>query len=302
MENNSQTEKTTLINKIFGSLNITWPRLIIWAVIAGVYTGIMALLPAAKDTSFADISITFEWWILFGILIIVNSKKALESALKCFVFFLISQPLVYLVQVPFASLGWGLFIYYKPWFIWTLLTLPMGFIGYYMRREKWWSMLILAPMLVFLGIHYMNFLREAISFFPQHLLSTLFCVATLIIYPLFIFRNRKLRTAGLVISIVILMAGAVFALSTDRSYYNTTLMTSGGSLNVEFDDTYTAYLEDDSYGDVHIVYEENISDYMINAEFAKSGNTNLILEAPDGSRRIFAVTINRSSYEIEEIT
>ncbi len=41
-----------------------------------------------------------------------------------FFFFLISQPLIYLLQVPFSSMGFELFIYYKYWFIWTLLTIP----------------------------------------------------------------------------------------------------------------------------------------------------------------------------------
>ncbi|MBO4791509.1 MAG: hypothetical protein J5592_04425, partial [Clostridia bacterium] len=90
---------TSAVRKCFGSLKITWPVIIAAAVITGAYTAVMALLPAARDTSFADISISFEWWILFGILIIVNSKTPWESALKCFVFFLISQPIVYLIQV-----------------------------------------------------------------------------------------------------------------------------------------------------------------------------------------------------------
>ena len=50
----------------FGSLNITWPKLIVFAVAAGIYTGVMVMLPMARDTSFADIGITFEWWVLFG--------------------------------------------------------------------------------------------------------------------------------------------------------------------------------------------------------------------------------------------
>lgn len=77
----------------------------------------MALLPFTKNTSFRDISISFEVWILFGILIIMNSKSAKESALKCFIFFLISQPLVYLSQVPFSNLGWKILGYYKNWII-----------------------------------------------------------------------------------------------------------------------------------------------------------------------------------------
>ena len=86
------------MKKIFGELNITWPKIIIFAILIGIYSGIIAMVPAAKDTSFTDLTVTFEVWILFGILIITNSKSAKDSALKCFVFFLISQPLIYLVQ------------------------------------------------------------------------------------------------------------------------------------------------------------------------------------------------------------
>ena len=67
------------MKKLFGELNISWKRLIIFAVFIGVYTGVMAMLPQAEDTSFADISISFEVWILFGILIIVNSKTPKEN-------------------------------------------------------------------------------------------------------------------------------------------------------------------------------------------------------------------------------
>ncbi|MBO4853838.1 MAG: hypothetical protein J5482_01665 [Oscillospiraceae bacterium] len=288
------------MKKLFGSITLTWTKLIVFAVVAGVYTGIMALLPITRDTSFADISISFEWWVLFGILIIVNSKTPLDSALKCFVFFLISQPLVYLVQVPFSERGWELFVYYPPWFVWTLLTIPMGFVGYYMRKEKWWSLLILVPMLVFVGYHYMGFLNEAVSFFPNHLLSTVFCAATVIIYPLFIFKKKKLKMAGLIISIAILLAGTALALASGRQVYNTTVLVNSGGLHVTFDDTYTVYLEDESYGEVFIVYEESIEDYMVNAAFTKTGATKLILVSPDGERRTFDLVIERYSYDIEE--
>ena len=150
------------MKKLFGGINMTWKKVILFAILCGVYTGVMALIPATKDTSFRDISISFEWWILFAILIIVNSKTPLDSALKVFVFFLISQPLVYLVQVPFSPDGFGLFRYYPAWFEWTLLTFPMAFVGHYMKRDKWWGLLILAPMLLFLGFHYFGFFGEAV--------------------------------------------------------------------------------------------------------------------------------------------
>ncbi len=69
------------IKKLFGGIDLTWKKVIIFAVIAGAYTALMALLPAAKDTSFEDITISFEVWILFGIIIITNSRSAVDSAL-----------------------------------------------------------------------------------------------------------------------------------------------------------------------------------------------------------------------------
>ncbi len=290
------------MKKLFGSVNLTWIKLVVFALAAGVYAGVMALLPIARDTSFADISISFECWVLFGILIIVNSRTPLDSALKCFVFFLISQPLVYLVQVPFSERGWGLFVYYRQWFIWTLLTLPMGFVGWFMKKEKWWGLVILGAMMVFVGYHYVNFLKEAASFFPNHLLSTIFCTATVILYPLCVFHDRRLRLSGLILMIVILLAGTVLALCSARSVYRTTVLVSGGSQSVEFDDTYTASLEDKAYGEVTIVYEENIESYMVNAELKKTGDTRLILEAPDGERWVFDLEIFRDSYHIEKVS
>ena len=113
------------MKNLFGEIDLTWKKLIIFAIIAGVYTAVMEILPIIADTSFRDIAVYLEWWILFGIIIICNSKSPKDSALKCFVFFLISQPLIYLIQVPFSSMGFGLFKYYRYWFIWTLACLPM---------------------------------------------------------------------------------------------------------------------------------------------------------------------------------
>ena len=141
------------MKKIFGGINLTWPKLIVMAIIMGIYTAVMAMLGIARDTSFSDLTVTFEVWILFGIFIIMNSKSAKDSALKCFIFFLISQPLVYLVQdvINHSKL---FLTYYRFWVPWTIACLPMGFIGYYMKKDKWWGILILGPMLLFLGMEY----------------------------------------------------------------------------------------------------------------------------------------------------
>jgi hypothetical protein len=289
-----------MLKKLFGGINFPWPKLVIFAVICGVYTGITTLIPGTADTSLRDISISFEWWILFALILIANSKSPLDSALKVFVFFLISQPLVYLVQVPFHPDGFGLFRYYRPWFIWTLLTFPMAFVGHYMKKDKWWGLLILAPMLVFLGYHYTGFLTEAVSFFPNHLLSAIFCAVTLILYPLVLFQDKKIRLAGLVISLVILVAMSVIGIASRHSaVYSTDLLSSGGEIaGVEFDDTYQVRLADEKYGSASIIYEDSIQCYMIHADFTKTGQTQLVLESPTGEQYVYDLTIYRYSYDI----
>ena len=289
------------MKKLFGGIHFTWPGVILFAVICGVYTGVMALIPATMDTSFRDISISFEWWILFALILIANSKSPLDSALKVFVFFLVSQPLVYLVQVPFSPDGFGLFRYYPSWFVWTLFTFPMAFVGHYMKKDKWWGLLILAPILVFLGYHYTGFLTEAVSFVPNHLLSAIFCAVTLILYPLVLFQNKKIRLAGLVISLVILVAMSVIGIAGRHSaVYSTDLLCSGGEIaGVEFDDTYQVRLADEAYGSVSIIYQDTIECYMVHADFTKTGQTQLILESPTGEQYVYDLTIYRHSYDVE---
>ena len=148
------------MKKIFGDINLTWPKLVILAIITGIYTAIMAMIPIAKDTSFSDLAVTFEVWIFFGIFIIMNSKSAKDSALKCFVFFLISQPLVYLFQ-DIVNQSNLLMTFYRFWIGWTIATIPMGFIGYYMKKDKWWGLLILVPMLLFVGMEYAGYLSTS---------------------------------------------------------------------------------------------------------------------------------------------
>ena len=279
-------------------IELSWRKLIIFAIIAGLYTAMMAILPVVKNTSFADITVTMEVWILFGILIITNSKSAKDSAFKCFVFFLISQPLVYLIQVPFSSLRWGIFVYYKYWFIWTLLTIPMGFIGYYIKKDKWWGLAILTPILLILGYSFRMHLGEVIYNFPYHLLSTIFCIITFFIYPICLFKNKKIKIAGSALSLIIILA-MLITLSRNTGY-NTTVLVNGGSEGAVFDDSYKVYLEDSNFGNVYIEYNNALEDYLVNAELRKAGKTNLILEDSNGNKTIYEIEIKNHSYNINK--
>ena len=284
------------MKKIFGGLNITWPKIIIAAVLIAIYTAVMAVIPITKNTSFRDINATLEVWIFFGILIIMNSKSAKESALKCFVFFLISQPLIYLLQVPFSWQGWYLFNYYRFWFIVTVLCLPMGYLGYHMKDNKWYGLLMLTPMLLFLGILYHGFLSEAYAFFPNHLLSAIFCASTMMIYSLFIFDNKTLKIIETVISSILIIVLTVMVFATPKTTYHTTLLAEEAKLT----ETTKVRLEDSKYGTVNIKYEDSLGEYSIEAYFTKAGETKLIVE-DDSKICEYKLTIQRTTYNKEFI-
>ena len=141
----------SIVKKIFGQIDMKWWKVIVFAVVMGVYTGCIATW-ISPSSWYHSIAVTVERWVLPAVLIIVNCKKPLESAIKTFAFFLISQPIVYLVQVPFSELGWHLFSFYRYWFIITLLTFPGGFIGWFIKRDDILAGLILSVVLVILAI------------------------------------------------------------------------------------------------------------------------------------------------------
>lgn len=62
----------TKLRNLFGNINMTWLKVIIFSVIAGVYTGLINQVPFLSNTSFTDIAVSFECWIVFAIFIIVN--------------------------------------------------------------------------------------------------------------------------------------------------------------------------------------------------------------------------------------
>lgn len=287
------------MKKIFGELNMTWPKVIVFAVITAVATALLNQVPALKDTSFTNIAISFEFWILCALLIMMNSKSALDSALKTFVFFLISQPLIYLVEVPF--LGWSIMGYYKNWIMWTLATLPMAYIGYFMKKDKWWGLLILTPMLIFLGFHYSGFLSKTIFNFPHHLISAIFCVVTSFMYVLGIFENKKNKIAGIVIVLLITIGFTTITLM-DRPIYNIQPVISNSEENFVFDDTYTVYLKDEKMGDAKIIYLDSFDEYAVDVTFKKAGKTELVLVSPDGKEIVYLINVpSQTYYEVERI-
>lgn len=206
MEEVRQSKMRKAADKIYGGLNMSWPAVIIFAVASAAITAAVLIIPIFKDTSFERIGVTFEAWIFFAIIIMSNCKKPLESAIKTFVFFLVSQPLIYLIQVPFSSMGWKLFGYYKYWFIWTLLTFPMAFAGWYIKKRNWLSLLILSPVICLLTYTYVESFITAYRNFPKLIFTALFCLAQVVIY-LYVFTGGKLQKAiGFFIPLAVFIA------------------------------------------------------------------------------------------------
>lgn len=180
------TDKRSIVrrctDKLFGGIDMKWWKVIAFAAATALVTFLFLVIPLFEKTSFVRMGVTFEAWIFFAVIIMSNCKRPLESALKTFVFFLVSQPLIYLFQVPFSSMGWGIFGYYRYWFIWTMLTFPMAFVGWFIRKKNWLSLLILLPVLGFLTFTSYNSFMFAFRHFPYQLFTAIFCLAQVILY------------------------------------------------------------------------------------------------------------------------
>ena len=197
--------KNNIFKQLFGGLNMTWPKLIIFAILAAVYTAAMAIW-VPDGNSFHNIAVTGEAWAVLALIVALNCKTPLDAATKTFVFFLISQPLIYLLQVPFSYMGWGLFGYYPYWFGITLLTFPAAYLAWYIKKDNIYSALILSVVIIFLFLHGVGAINTTINNFPSQLICAIFCFASAIILYLTLLKTKKTRLIAGAISLASLVA------------------------------------------------------------------------------------------------
>ena len=241
------------------------------AVASAIVTTVFLVVPIFANTSFVNMGATMEAWFFLAIIIMVNCKKPLEAALKTFVFFLVSQPLIYLFQVPFYEGGWGIFMYYRFWILWTILTFPMAFVGWYLKKHNWLSLLILLPVIVFMAIFGTGFLQTAINSFPKYILSALFCYAQIIIYVYTFTDKLWLKLAGLGAAVVTI-AVCLFVSSVDVNV-NMPLPDEPS-----FSDSAVISLADSSYGEAEIV---DAAGGYVHVHMTKYGTTGLTVTDGD---------------------
>ena len=173
----------------------------------------------------------------------------------------------------------------------------MGYIGFYIKKDKWYGLLILLPILLLLGSGLATAITNVKYSFPKHLINTIFVISSLIIYPLALFNNKKIKIIGLSISITIMISFGLKPMLFP-STYDTSFKCSDDEL--VYDDTYKAYLEDSSYGDLSIKYNDNIEAYCINASFKKPGKTKVILEDANGKKQYFNINIGKKTYSFDD--
>lgn len=275
-------KKNNVFNKIFGGLNITWPSLIVFSVLAGVYTALMAML-VPDGNSFHDIAVNVEVWVLFAIIIIVNSKKPLEAALKTFVFFLISQPLVYLIQVPFNYLGWGIFKFYGYWFMATLLTFPGAYVGWFIKKDKWYSGAILSVMTCLLAIRGVSYIYSFIETPPNHLLSAIFCFA---IIPVLIFGVLKDKTPRIIATAITAVALLIYIPTNAPAQFITYNNSFVEENNITFvGEPHVSSFEGEADGGVEIIKLED--------------GYNFKISGIRGKKYWFAITDDENEYKFE---
>lgn len=200
------------VKNLFGNIHMSWLKVIIFAVITGVYTGLINQVPFLEDTSFRDIAVTYEWWVLFAIIVVVNCTRSWEAALKCFVFFLISQPVVFLVEVPTIGFDKAFYYYRAFWLTSTLLTLPGGFIAYFCKKQNPIGAIILGIGNAIVAVMGVGYVGAMVAHFPFHLLTTLFCIAEVIITTLCIHKNIRDRIICFATMAVLTGAGIAYLL------------------------------------------------------------------------------------------
>ena len=271
---------------------MTWPRLIIFAVISGIVTALIALL-VPEGSSIRQIAISFEVWIVLAIVIVINCEKPMEAACKTFVYFLVSQPLVYLIQVPFSSMGWRLFGYYQYWFFWTLATFPGGFIAWYIKRDNWIGVVIHAVALIALIWIGVDYLKQLIANFPRYLLAALFCFG---IVPVLIFAVHRQKATRLTASLIAVAALAVFIVLAFAGYNPNAYSFSIGLDEKQYPVTegWTAELDDPDNGTVELNNGGDGFSPILRLEFKDfTKNTNIILRDPDGNAWSLPIEITK---------
>ena len=208
------------MSALFGKLKMSWPAVIIFAVIAGVCSGAVMLNDAWAGTSIQDIGISYEWWVIFAVIIVVNCHKNWDAMLKCFLFFVISQPLIYAVEIIFGNLTFemGWYYYRTIWLPMTMLTLPGGFIAYYCKLQNLLGAVILGIGNTIQAVLGMYYAAQAVANFPNHIVSCILCFGSIFVMSYQIQKNKLYCLISIAVPVALTIGLAILAARTGRTF------------------------------------------------------------------------------------
>ena len=278
MENNEalkSAESVSFTEKLFGGIKMTWWKVTIFAAVTAAFTALMMLLPFTKDTSFREISSGVECWVLFAIIIMTNCEKPLESALKTFAFFAMSQVLIFLFQVPFSEMGLELLGNIPHRLLLSLFTFPMAFAGWYLKKKNWLSFAILLPMLLLLSFYGAAFVKDMTDHFPCHLISVIVCFGQIFLYIYVFFDDKIKQLIALVLSVAVTAVVLVFTGLTDIT------MEYPLPDAPELSDSASAAVKDAAVCTAQLFRYENSDDVYVSLHFINYGDTEMYIT--DGS-------------------
>lgn len=191
----------------FMNCKMSWKRVITLSLLSASITALFNCIPFLDRTSFTAPAETLEMWIVLALFIVMNCNGYKDAMTKTFVFFLISQPLIYLLEVPFKDIGWNLFRYYRFWGIMTVLTIPGAAIAYRVKKDDILSALILsvANLLTLLTGFY--WLKPLLEIFPRYLIAVIFCFTVPFLLSFLLLRQKKSRITALFLIVVFIIVG-----------------------------------------------------------------------------------------------
>lgn len=281
-----------VLNKLFFKQKMSWPKVIIGAVIVAIVTAALLVIPGVKDTSLSYIGVNIECWVLFALIIIMNCERALEAGLKTFVFFLISQPLIYLLQVPFSHLGWSLFQFYPRWGIYTVLCFPVAMLAWTIKKNKWWGGIILAIATCFLGYELATYIKGLVDNFPHGLIATIFTALLIVVLIFTILKDKIAKIICAVATLVMVIAACliIFISSAAQTLIQTYDLGVGSSWKIISQDGYI--------GEINFEGEDPSS---IEIVATQPGESIIEFENEKGESITLKLTYQNHNLKIEEV-
>ena len=107
---------------------------------------------------------------------------------------------------------------------------------------------------------------------------------------------EKIKAAGAAVGVVLTAVVTVICLLRPPVYS----MELIGGEEYGFDDSYSVSLADERYGSADIVYLDSIDEYVVHANFRRSGDTVMTLVSPNGEKTEFDVHIERNTYDVKK--